>query len=136
MCKLGGSICKGRWPFTYAAGVVIATLVFSFQHYTNTKRAKKVWTYFNFCSFLVLRFLVIVVAVAQHFVVPTVRGAVYHIATFIVGFSFSLLVEHYVCTCQTWYGAKRDRELKLILSNSSEIAGRVRRNLKGEYGTS
>merc|ERR1712196_542266 len=47
LCKLGGSNVKVD-PFTYFAGVVIATLVFSFHHYTNTKRAKKVWTYFNF----------------------------------------------------------------------------------------
>ena len=91
--------------------------MFSFHHYTNTKRAKKAWTYFNFCSFLVLRFLIIVVAVAQHLVVPTVTGAVYHIATFIATFVLSLLVEHYVLHLPLRYGAKRDRELKLILSN-------------------
>ena len=117
LCKLGGFNIKSSWQLTYAVGVVIATAVFSFQHYTNTKRAKNAWTYFNFCSFLVLRFLVTLVAVAQHFVAPTVDGEVYHIATFIVGFSFSLLVEHYVLHLPLRYGAKRDRELKLILSN-------------------
>ena len=67
--------------------------------------------------FLVLRFLIIVVAIAQHYLVPTVTGAVYHIATFIATFVLSLLVERYVLHLPLRYGTKRDRELKLILSN-------------------
>ena len=117
LCRLSDSNVKSSPMLTYVAGVVVATAVFSFHHYTNTRRAKKAWTLFNFWSFLVLRFLIIVVAIAQESIAPTAEGEVYHIFTFIASFVLSLLVEHYVLHLPLRYGAKRDRELKLILSN-------------------